>query len=169
MKKMPPVESGAVCSLDDILEKAGNQLVTLIHDIDRFTATELVADERIDKWGMPSRPEKRKFTYMVTIEEPRPGQLSVDEYRNVVNSPEEFPNGVMDERIAGHGPDFSSVLRWQLHDGLRGIGANRWRPCVAGTLQAAARQANCHSGLSSRSPRHHPSGCIARQSLDFFG
>ena len=94
-EKMPPVESGAVCSLDDILEKAGNQLVTLIHDIDRFTATELVADERIDKWGMPSRPEKRKFTYMVTIEEPRPGQLSVDEYRNVVNSPEEFPNGVM--------------------------------------------------------------------------
>jgi tetratricopeptide (TPR) repeat protein len=94
-EKVPPVESGAVCSLDTILQEAGDQLVTLVHDVDRFTATELVADERIDKWGMPSRPEKRKFTYMVTIEEMRPGQLSVDEYRNVVNSPEEFPNGVM--------------------------------------------------------------------------
>src|SRR5208283_131161 len=36
-EKMPPVETGASCALDDVVKKAGEQLVLFVHDVDRFT------------------------------------------------------------------------------------------------------------------------------------
>jgi tetratricopeptide (TPR) repeat protein len=93
-EKVPPVESGAVCSLDDVLQKAGDQLVALVHDVERFTATESLVDQTINRWGVPSAPEKRTFSYVVSIEEIRPGHLSVDEYRTSDGNPARFPNGV---------------------------------------------------------------------------
>jgi tetratricopeptide (TPR) repeat protein len=94
-EKVPPVESGAVCSLEEVLQKAGDQLMALVHNFDRFTATESLVDERINKWGVASSPEKRKFDYVASIEQIRPGYLSVDEYRNSGGKPVIFPNGVI--------------------------------------------------------------------------
>jgi tetratricopeptide (TPR) repeat protein len=94
-EKVPPVESTAACSLDELLRKTGDQLVTLVHDVDRFTATESVVDETINKWGVASSPEKRKFSYVVSIQEIRPGLLSVDEFRDSGPKNPEFPDGVI--------------------------------------------------------------------------
>ncbi len=94
-EKVPPVESGAVCSLDEIVQKAGEQLVALVHDVDRFTATESLVDETINKWGVPSAPETRKFSYVVSIEEVRAGHLGVYEYRSSGGKTAEFPDGVI--------------------------------------------------------------------------
>jgi tetratricopeptide (TPR) repeat protein len=93
-EKVPPVESGAVCSLGDVLQKTGDQLVALVHDVERFTATESLVDQTINRWGVASAPEKRTFTYVVSMEEIRPGHLSVDEYRTSDGNPARFPNGV---------------------------------------------------------------------------
>jgi tetratricopeptide (TPR) repeat protein len=92
--KVPPVESAAVCSLDDVLQKTGDQLVALVHDVERFTATESLVDQTINRWGVASAPEKRTFSYVVSMEEVRPGHLSVDEYRTSDGNPGRFPNGV---------------------------------------------------------------------------
>jgi len=35
----------------------------------RFTASELVIDESLNKWGMPSNPEKAQFDYIVSMED----------------------------------------------------------------------------------------------------
>ena len=94
-EKVPPVESGAVCMLDDVVQKAGDQLVTLVHDLDRFTATESIVDQTINKRGVASSAERRKFNYAVSIQEIRPGLLSVDEYRNSGGQATEFPDGVI--------------------------------------------------------------------------
>jgi hypothetical protein len=94
-EKMPPVDANAGCSLDEIVPRAGERLVTLVHDVDRFTATELLFDELINKWGMAGPPERRTFDYVVAMEEIRPGYLSVDEYRNSGGKPAEFPDGVI--------------------------------------------------------------------------
>jgi tetratricopeptide (TPR) repeat protein len=91
--RVPSVEPGAICSLDEILPKVGDQLVALIHDVDRFTATETVVDETIDKWGVVSSSEKRKFDYLVSIEQVSSGHLVVDEYRSNGGKPAEFPDG----------------------------------------------------------------------------
>jgi tetratricopeptide (TPR) repeat protein len=94
-EKIPTVEAGAACSLEEVLQKVGDQLVSLIHNVDRFTATESIVDETINKWGVASNPEKRKFAYLVSISEIRPGFLSVDEYRDNGAKSVDFPDGVI--------------------------------------------------------------------------
>lgn len=93
-EKMPPVETGAACPLDEVLQKTGHRLVELVHDLNRFTATESVSDQTINKWGVASSPEERKFSYVVAIQEIRPGILSVDEYRDSGGSSTHMPDGV---------------------------------------------------------------------------
>ena len=91
---VPAVEAGPNCSLDEVVQKAGTQLVTFVHDVDRFTATESLMHESINRYGMASAPEKRKFDYLVSIQDLRPGYLGVTEYRNGGGAQTEFPDGV---------------------------------------------------------------------------
>jgi len=93
-EKVPPVEAGASCPVDDVVDKAGKQLITLISDVDRFAATESLTHESINKSGLASYPERRKFDYVVSIQEVQHGYLNVEEYRNAGGSPAEFPDGV---------------------------------------------------------------------------
>jgi tetratricopeptide (TPR) repeat protein len=92
---IPPVEPGASCAVDDVVSKAGQQLITLIKDVDRFAATESLVHESIGKSGLPSLPEKRKFDYVVSIQEVQRGYLNVEEYRNGHGGVSaDFPDGV---------------------------------------------------------------------------
>jgi tetratricopeptide (TPR) repeat protein len=94
-EKVPPVEAGASCAVDDVVSKAGQQLITLISDVDRFAATESLIHESINKNGLASSPEKRKFAYVVSIQEVQHGYLNVEEYRNGTGgSTADFPDGV---------------------------------------------------------------------------
>lgn len=93
-ENMPPVEQGATCTLDDVLSKAGKQVQQFVKNVERFSATESLKQEAIDKWGMPGATETRKFDYVVGIEESRPGFLTVEEYRNSGGAPAEFPGGI---------------------------------------------------------------------------
>lgn len=91
---VPPVISGATCNVDDVVKKAGLQLNELIKDVDRFAATESIVHQSIDRYGMPSGPEKRKFDYVASIQELRGGFLNVEEYRSNNGLPADFPGGV---------------------------------------------------------------------------
>ncbi len=93
-EKVPPVEAGAACALDDVVHKAGQQIMELVKDVDRFAATESLTHESINRYGLASAPEKRKFDYVVSIQEVRQGLLNVEEYRNSGGSLAEFPGGV---------------------------------------------------------------------------
>jgi tetratricopeptide (TPR) repeat protein len=93
-ERVPPVEAGAACSVDDVVRKSGKQLMELVKDVDRFAATESLTHESINKYGLASPPEKRKFDYVVSIQEVQHGYLNVEEYRNGRGSPAEFPDGV---------------------------------------------------------------------------
>jgi len=91
---MPAVEPGATCALDDVIKNAGQRLDDLVRDVDRFTATESLLHESINRNGMASPPENRKFNYVVSIQEVQHGYLNVEEYRSSGNTPAEFPDGV---------------------------------------------------------------------------
>jgi tetratricopeptide (TPR) repeat protein len=93
-EQMPAVEQGASCVLDDVLRKAGEQVQQFVKNVERFSATEFLNHEAIDKWGMPGNMETRKFDYVVSVEESRPGFLSVEEYRSSAGLPAEFPGGI---------------------------------------------------------------------------
>src|ERR1700732_3195598 len=93
-EKVPPVEAGASCAVDDVVSKAGKQLMELVKDVDRFAATESLTHESIHKFGFPSSPEKRKFDYVVSIQEVQHGYLNVEEYRNGSGgATADFPDG----------------------------------------------------------------------------
>src|SRR5580692_6714007 len=93
--RVPPVEAGASCAVDDVVNKAGQQLITLIGDVDRFAATESLVHESIGRTGLASYPERRKFAYVVSIQEVQHGYLNVEEYRNGSGgSAADFPDGV---------------------------------------------------------------------------
>lgn len=94
-EKIPAVEPGAACSLNDVVEKAGQQIQKFTHDVDRFTATESLTHESINRYGIASSPEKRKFDYLVSIQEVRQGYLGVTEYRNGGGAQDQFPDGLV--------------------------------------------------------------------------
>jgi tetratricopeptide (TPR) repeat protein len=94
-EKVPPVEPGTTCALDEVVKKAGQRIEEFVRNVDRFTATELLTHESINKWGMVSSPEQRKFDYVVSVQEVAKGFLNVDEYRSSGNnSPVNFSDGV---------------------------------------------------------------------------
>ncbi len=76
-QKVPPVEAGAACALDEVLQKAGKRVEEFVKNVDRFTANEFMKHESIDKWGFAGLPETRKFDYVVSIEQYRPGYFNV--------------------------------------------------------------------------------------------
>jgi tetratricopeptide (TPR) repeat protein len=94
-EKVPPIEPGATCALDEVLQNAGKRLQDLVKNVDRFTATELVRDQSVSKWGMASEAEKAQFNYIVSMQETRPGALSVEEYRELRAASKGFPEAVM--------------------------------------------------------------------------
>jgi len=93
-EKVPPVESNAACSLDEVVQKAGKRVEEFVTNVDRFAATEFLKHESINKWGLAAFPETRKFDYVVSIREYRPGYFDVLEYRRNKYSLVEFPDGI---------------------------------------------------------------------------
>jgi tetratricopeptide (TPR) repeat protein len=93
-EKIPSVEPGVACVLDEVLQKAGKRVKEFVKNVDRFTASESLKHEAIDKWGLAGSPALRKFDYLVAVEEGKAGLLNVREYRGGKDSPEDFPGGV---------------------------------------------------------------------------
>jgi Tfp pilus assembly protein PilF len=93
-EKVPPVEAGVSCNLDEILENVGRRIKEFVANVDRFAATESVTHQSINKWGLASRPIKFDFSYVVSVKKNRLGLLNVDEYRDSHYSAAQFPDGV---------------------------------------------------------------------------
>jgi tetratricopeptide (TPR) repeat protein len=91
---VPPVKSNTPCSLDEVLQKAEKRVEEFVTNVDRFAATEFLKHESINKWGLAAFPETRRFNYVVSIKEYRPGYFDVLEYRVNKDSPSEFPGGI---------------------------------------------------------------------------
>jgi Flp pilus assembly protein TadD len=93
-ENVPPVDSEAVCALDDVLQKVGSRMIEFVGNIEKFAATESLFHQRINKWGGSSYTESRDFDYVASFEEVRPGRFSFEEYRSRGSSPVDFPDGV---------------------------------------------------------------------------
>ena len=91
---VPPVTSGSACSLPDVLEGAGKRVVELVHNVDRFTATEMLMHQPVDHLGHKGPPITTQFSYLVSYSEDTSGSLHVDEFRNGGLSYESFPDQI---------------------------------------------------------------------------
>ncbi len=93
-RKVPPVEPGASCALDEVVKKAGHRIEELVSNVDRFTATESLQHEKINKWGLETAPEKRRFDYVVSIKEAQARLFDVQEFRQAAGAPGDFADGL---------------------------------------------------------------------------
>jgi hypothetical protein len=93
-EEMPPVEETA-CSVDEVLQEAEESILEFVRNVDRFTATESLTHQSINKHGQASKAVSRTFDYVVSIHEVRQGHLGVTEYRNGGLALNEFPGGIV--------------------------------------------------------------------------
>jgi len=93
-EKVPPVEPVTACALEEVVERAGKRVEEFVKNVDRFTASESLKHESINKWGFAESPETRKFDYVASIQQYRPGYFSVTEYRSGSHALSDFPDGV---------------------------------------------------------------------------
>jgi tetratricopeptide (TPR) repeat protein len=93
-ENVPPVEPGVACTLDEVVQQAGKRVEEFLTNVDRFAASESLKHESIDKWGVAESRETRRFDYVVSIEQYRPGYFDVIEYRTNKYAPVQFPEGV---------------------------------------------------------------------------
>jgi tetratricopeptide (TPR) repeat protein len=93
-ENVPPVEPKTVCALEEVVQQAGKRIEEFVTNVDRFTATEFLEHESINKWGIAKFPETRRFDYAVSIKQYSPGYFDVLEYRGNKYSSVEFPAGV---------------------------------------------------------------------------
>ena len=77
----PTVVQGVACPLDAVLRGSGERVAQLVDDVARFAAVEDLFHQRLDRYGMATLTETRKFNYVASITEPEPGYLEVSEYR----------------------------------------------------------------------------------------
>ena len=90
----PAVEPGSTCNLEEVLKKVGQRIQEFVENVERFTATESLLQETINKSGEVAGREERKYDYTVSIKEIRPGMLYVDEYLSNATAPADFPGGI---------------------------------------------------------------------------
>jgi tetratricopeptide (TPR) repeat protein len=72
---------GVTCPSEKVVEETGRHVQGLVDDVARFAAVEDLVHQSLDEFGNPIRTETRKYNYVVSISEPQPGSLAVDEYR----------------------------------------------------------------------------------------
>jgi tetratricopeptide (TPR) repeat protein len=99
-EKIPPVEPMAACALDEVVERVGKRVEEFVKNVDRFTAIESLKHESINKWGFAESPETRKFDYVASIQQYRPGYFNVMEYRGGGQALSDFPDGVETSGLA---------------------------------------------------------------------
>lgn len=91
---VPPVSPSPPCSLPQVLTRAGRRVEQLVRDLDRFSATETVRHQKVDKAGRLSEPETSRFDYLVLLSQRPSGSLNVEEYRIGRGERDEFPDHV---------------------------------------------------------------------------
>jgi hypothetical protein len=90
---IPPVEPGTACNLEEVLRNAGQRIQEFASNLEQFTATEALLQETVNKSGKVSGSEKRKYDYLISMKEIRPGILSVQEDLRSTSTLDDAPGG----------------------------------------------------------------------------
>lgn len=87
-----PVDSSQPCPLPSLLDQTSQQVRKLVENLQKFSAHETLEYAQIAPNGLPQSAHTAAFSYVADIREVRPGQLSVEEYRNDSLGAQTFPS-----------------------------------------------------------------------------
>jgi hypothetical protein len=89
-----PVAEVASCSLPDVVSRAGARVEELVHNLDRFSATEVIQHQLVNRSGKLQRPQIQTFNYVYSMKEAPDGYMISEENRDLTKSPNGFPDQV---------------------------------------------------------------------------
>ncbi|HUJ96200.1 MAG TPA: tetratricopeptide repeat protein, partial [Terriglobales bacterium] len=72
----PYVAADVTCPYQHVIDETGERVKQLVDDVSQIAAIEDLLHERVDELGNAVTKETRKFNYVVSISEPKPGWLS---------------------------------------------------------------------------------------------
>ncbi|HEV2615217.1 MAG TPA: tetratricopeptide repeat protein [Candidatus Acidoferrales bacterium] len=112
----PFVISGVACSLPRVLSAAAKNAKQLVHNLQQFTATEEYQSVEIKRNENLEKPEVHKFDYLVTISNPNPELIQVDEIRDQGIGTKDVPGRLVDlgapALVLAFHPLFQSDFTW---------------------------------------------------------
>lgn len=88
---VPPVDESATCPTQKVLEAVGQRMEEFVSNLEKFAATERVEHYAVSGGKVRGSPDSRKFDYVVTVSQNRLGTFLLEEYRNGLAGPEQFP------------------------------------------------------------------------------
>ena len=89
---VPSVDTSHPCPLPAVLDVASRQVRKLVENLQQFSAREKLEYWELNRDGQAGSVRTATFTYVADIHEVRPGQYSVDEYRNDWTGDQSFPS-----------------------------------------------------------------------------
>jgi hypothetical protein len=98
---LQPPAAKASCSLPDVVSQAGVRVEELVHNLDRFSATEVIQHQPVNRSGKMQRPEIQKFNYVYSMKEGPDGYMISEEDRDLSGNPNGFPDQVATLGSAG--------------------------------------------------------------------
>jgi tetratricopeptide (TPR) repeat protein len=84
----------ASCNVDEVLVRAGGRLQTQLKNFDKFTATERIEHQEVDRFGIPGPMKSREFSYIVFVRQAKDDSVYLDEDRLVGNDLSKFPTSL---------------------------------------------------------------------------
>jgi hypothetical protein len=121
----PPVAPNVSCPYQQVIEGSGERAKQFVDNIAKFAAIEDMTHEQLDKTGNPITKETRKFTYVASITEDRPGFLLTDEYRNARYGVANLPDNIVTEGSMSLALIFHPDMRDNFEMSCEGLGD--WR------------------------------------------
>jgi Flp pilus assembly protein TadD len=84
----------AVCNLDEILPLAQHRLKSQLNNFEKFTATERIEHQEVDRYGIPGPLRSRQFSYIVFVRPLAGDSVWLDENRLEGNDLSTFPTAL---------------------------------------------------------------------------
>ena len=84
----------APCQTDEVLAHAERRLRIQLQNFEKFTATEHIEHQEIDRYGRPGPMRSREFSYIVFVHPLREDSFYIDEERSSRSPDESFPTSL---------------------------------------------------------------------------
>jgi hypothetical protein len=89
-----PLARNAACQTDDILPRAERRLRSQLENFEKFTATEHIEHQEIDRYGQPGPVRSRDFSYIVFVYPYGKDSFFLDERRDSRGQDDSFPTAL---------------------------------------------------------------------------
>jgi hypothetical protein len=89
-----PITEAATCSLPDVVSQAGVRVEEFVQNLDRFSATEVIQHQPVNRSGKLQSPEIQKFNYVYSMKEGPDGYMISDEDRDLTTSSNGYPDRI---------------------------------------------------------------------------